>query len=243
MTNILCKDNLHATSIPKILNMAVIHKQIDVIDPKLKAIVHGFVHRFERGNESNAIIPDIIIFTCLQFYCIVELFDSFKTYKVSVTNDGRTATKLHTNSATIYGRYIISIPTANNYYWKFKAAQCKSIANWAIGIDSSEHNFEHTYFHYDKDNNYAFEATGKKFAGHWKRHRDWYTPSTSGWTTGDAIEMILDGIEQIIFIKINGNKQSESVMRVKPGKYKLAVYMFTKHDSIDLLEFTINHSS
>ena len=139
--------------------MAITHQQIDKIDPIIKATVYGYIHEFERENESIDTIPDLIIFTCLQFYCILELFDSFNALGVSVTNKGHTATKIKKSDATIYGRYIVTVPTQYIYHWKFKAIQIKSTLTWVIGIFSAKHTNHDTHFLF-KNGTYAFLANG-----------------------------------------------------------------------------------
>ena len=215
--------------------MAISHQEIDVVDPEVKATVYGYIHRFERENESIHIIPDMLIFTCLQFYYIRECWDSYNASRVSVTNVGHSATKIEMRPATIYGRYIVTIPSKYIYHWTFKVTKCMWKINWAIGIDSAANQHQDTWFYCGKDGNYTFEASGDKFDG---RRR--IGNKLTEWNTGDEIDLFLNGINQTISIRLNGNEEPQSMMKVKDGEYKVATYMYGGSDSIELVRFTIS---
>ena len=177
-------------------------KPSDEINPKIQAVVYGFIHEFEHENDDKIMIPDVVIFTCLAFYYMGDLFTDYASNRVSISKTGSICTNISNGYRTsLYGSYNFVVPTTSTYRWKFKCITIRYAYDFAIGIDDANNRRYYERF-YPRKASYAFLGNGKGYNDRNDIETSW--SSTLGmWRNGDVIEMIYNGTDGSLRIMRN----------------------------------------
>ena len=162
-----------------------------------------------------------------------ELFNPNDHFKI--TQNGKIAECI-SYSGSIYGLFTIPNQTNKTFKWQFKCLKCTY--HMAIGIDAAQNNNYNDYFYNDEYDtiNYAYEPGGYIYdCGEYVQDK-----YTSGWKEGSSVTLIYVGSSRTLSLMIDGEHQKNSILKVKENKkgFKMAVDMYDKGDSIELLSFS-----
>ena len=72
-------------------------------------------------------VPDLVIYKCIQFYYIMECFDACDSGLIVISNNGKSIRKLRDNwGNSTFGKYEIKSKNNNIYEWH---VFCKTMAS------------------------------------------------------------------------------------------------------------------
>ena len=214
------------------------NRNLNKVDEDTENLVRGFIRNIQES--MLLIIPDPIIMIVLSFYYLGEYFKDFnKSIFGCVDKDCQILKCVSTNSpwSSIYGNVIASSDKSEKYIWKLRFNKLNS---GQIGI-SSNYDVNERFFFNKKSYNYSFYSDGMKVSRY--DYNDYCDKQgvVTRYKQGDVITMILDcELKQLSFHK-NDEDLGVAFDNIGCGqdiKYKMAIYMYHKHEEVELLDFT-----
>lgn len=233
------------------MSMAVVALSFDrlkKIPNKYKLLVHGVIRKLEHllfENEDDTIIPDLVINLCILFYAIKDRFDP-QCIGPHMKLDEENQCIVQQSKQSSNSAFLSSIFDSGSYEWKFQinksyASKDNSGYSQTIGIWEVKSNDDclkdalKTYFTKFSNRTYGFGlpygSLCSRNTGSPIRDYEHDVPIKEG----DIIEMHCDMELWKLRFKINGKDYGKS-FDVKPGKYRAAVNLYYKEDSITLLQ-------
>ena len=212
-------------------------RELNIIKIERQMIVYGFIHRFESKNKQE--IPEGIILVCVLFYG--NGADEWDLEQISdyMTLSDRTITQSENHLASSYCKNIIE---SGIFSWKFRIEDNSNGTDWEgggkfmIGIwkVKDKEPVKDTYFTRGGGvKGYGFEPNGAILTND-NGNVDDALEYVRRCRKGIVIEMILNLDELVLSFKIDGEDYGKA-FDVEGCKYRAAVYMLEKNDSITLL--------
>ena len=226
--------------------MSALLKRLKSIDPKIKLTVFGYVRQNECKLKLFSIVSSMISYLCLAYFHLAEYFEKAGD-DIEISEDEMTITKIvsksypKNKSNTSYGKLWIDSNVAQIVEWKFKINVANDNMSILIALVSKDNRLNGDTTDSKDAPNYSFYGRGGLFikdtgakSGR-NRDRNMYRFGKS-----DEISMTLDTKFGKLYFKKNGGDKLLLVknMNMNTGiRYKMAVSMRYKKDSIFLIDF------
>ena len=212
-------------------------EKVKTIDQRTKDTVFGFIKQSQTllpSNESYYNIVPLICHIILLFYCKLEIFTVYDKDEFEYNEYENILTKKRNKRCTAYGNIDIYGNNLFIYEWTFKILN--SGGDIYIGIDSSYKGCINSRFTsgYNINKHYAYGAEGYKYDFIDNRDKYGYV-----FKNNDIIKMILNIKQKTISFYHHKDIgiAFENIDFTENKKYNMAVSMYGKHDSVQLLDF------
>ena len=194
-----------------------------------QSTVRGFIRQY-----SKKFIPVDIIHVCMLFYALYDRFDSkCISSKMELNEETQSVMKIGDNKPV--SAYLENITQSGLNKWKFKIV--RRTGSMIIGVWRVTYNNDpmvDTCFTLGGNRGYGYSVNTAKITD---VEYGWPTASRYGvkCRSGDVVEMVLNFYDLSLSFKVNGTDYGEA-HRIKPDKYRAAVFMHQIGDEIQILE-------
>eukprot|EP00484_Ammonia_sp_Unknown_P000526 CAMPEP_0197022902 /NCGR_PEP_ID=MMETSP1384-20130603/3700_1 /TAXON_ID=29189 /ORGANISM="Ammonia sp." /LENGTH=386 /DNA_ID=CAMNT_0042451023 /DNA_START=79 /DNA_END=1239 /DNA_ORIENTATION=+ len=154
---------------------------------------------------------------------------------ISIIDDGRrTVAKLTSNGwSSIYGNQWMKLNDTDHirrYQMRINKLCKPSEGLMYIGISSNSNHSNGRYTFYNDNKNYAFRSDGVIY-----HNSKYFCRSLSGFGTNDVVTFTINPFESQISFHKNGKLvTSQRYNTASPNQYKLAISLFSMHDSVSI---------
>lgn len=230
--------------------MALDLKSLRSVPQKQKDLIAGYLREYQsvllKANDNNPYynIPELLTFLTLSYYVFTDYFDIISTKKVKLSNQDCSVTKINdgTWDNTVYGRQEIDpINDKRDYKWSIKIEKMRLCVDigFACDIAYPDRALYKTRPHYALDcRSGVVEA--KHGIDEMNDKRILLVPENS-LKEGDIIclRFHADGDNSRIIFSKDGTDKSFAIKKiVLDRKYRMAVAMEAKNDSLTIVDFS-----
>ena len=213
--------------------MSLVLTKLKKIGNRYKLIVFGFI-RNQQNQLSLSNIPTLITYLCLGYYYHATYFQKYSK-NIKISNDKMTVTALKNMNGLKHACTNIWIESISKKIakWKVKINSCRHLLIFRI---SSMENFKFT------KPSYGFDNYGNTYTNDDNTWRD-IMDINQDFKKGDIITIILNMENATMATEKNNNDLVlifTGMVKRKDIKYRLAVDLAKKGNSVTLFDFELN---
>ena len=223
--------------------MAATLKQLKSnMDNDTDCLIHGYIKENERilqNDNTDIIIPPLIIYTCLMYYWIREYFDDYEPAQIIRSDDKLTIkTKQCGYSHSSFGKTKIDSLSDGIYEWKLKIVEeirhgVGSRISAILGVSTCDDTTS-AFWKDDKKLSYSYNGYGQKYS-----HCN-ITNYATGYKSGDTVGIILNLWNKQVSFSVNEKSQGVAFKNISYGadiQYRLSVSFASADMSIEIVDF------